>query len=118
VVLDEAERGDEIAVRLVGVHGQAAGEYALVAARRVGLAGRGFWVVLGGGLFQHPSTLLEDAVLARIRDDAPAAAAIRAGLPSAGGAVLLALEHAGAPVDERLLARLRAGLPSGEFFVG
>ncbi|HWQ15434.1 MAG TPA: BadF/BadG/BcrA/BcrD ATPase family protein [Roseiflexaceae bacterium] len=116
VLLDTAEEGDPTARRIVLAHGTALGDYALVAARKVGLAGQDFTLVLAGGIFRHPAPVLREALVARVREGAPGARPVSARLEPAAGALLLALEQAGTTVGEALLARLEATLPPPAFF--
>src|SRR5206468_2821134 len=90
-VLDEAAAGDAVAVELVTVAGSRLGDYARVAANRVGLLENGFAVVLCGGVLRHPSPLLRDRILARVPDGTPVPP------PAAPvvGPVLLAADSAG-----------------------
>jgi N-acetylglucosamine kinase-like BadF-type ATPase len=116
LLLDVAAEGDETARRIVVEHGAALGDYALVAARKTSLAVRPFTLVLAGGVFRHPSPLLREALVGRVRRDAPEAHPVHSRLEPAAGALLLAFELLGAPVDEALLARLGPTLPPASFF--
>jgi hypothetical protein len=115
-VLDEAERGDDVAVRLVAELGRTVAEYALVAAGRVGLVGSPFRLVFGGGLLQHrhASTSLEAAILATVSASSPGVTAVKADVPPVAGAVSLALEETGVETDERVTRHLREGLAALE----
>ena len=70
LLLDEAHAGDPVALRVVNEHGAALGDIALAAAQ-VGLAGARLPLVLAGGVFRHPTTVLEDAIVARVREALP-----------------------------------------------
>lgn len=94
VLLDAAEGGDETAARLVREHGEALGDYALVAARRVGLGGAAFDLYAAGGVMRHPSPLLRGALLARVRRGEPGATLRTGSLEPVVGAALLALRAA------------------------
>jgi N-acetylglucosamine kinase-like BadF-type ATPase len=115
-LLDEADRGDSLARRIVSKHGQALGDYALVAARRVGLEGRPFPVVLAGGVLRHPSPLLAEAIMARVRSHSPEAWPIRPRFEPVIGALFSALELASVPIDESLIKRVAASMPPTSFF--
>ena len=115
-LLDEAAAGDATAHRLVAAHGAALGDYALVAARRVGLEHAPFTLVLAGGVLRHASDLLPSAVVARVRRDSPAVRPVVSRLEPVAGAALLALEDAGVGVDAGLLERLAASLPPAALF--
>jgi N-acetylglucosamine kinase-like BadF-type ATPase len=116
VLLDEAGRGDATARRIAIEHGQALGDYALVAARQVGLIGAPFTLVLAGGVLRHPARLLAETLAARVRAAAPDVRVVDSRFEPAVGALLLALESAGVAIDEPLLARLTRSLPPAAFF--
>ncbi|MEP7356777.1 MAG: hypothetical protein ABI847_06020, partial [Anaerolineales bacterium] len=116
VLLDEAAAGDATARRLVAAHGAALGEYALVAARKVGLDQAPFTLVLAGGVLRHGSDVLPAAVVARVRRDAPGVQPVITRFEPVVGAALLALEAAGVRVDEALLERLAGSLPPAALF--
>jgi hypothetical protein len=97
-------------------HGAALGDYALVAARRVGIERNPFALVLAGGVLRHPTPLLREALIARVQSVAPGAKPLVSRFEPAVGALFLALETAGIAIDEPLRARLAATLPSAAFF--
>ncbi len=72
-LLDAADAGDPVGRDIVVRVGRVLGEYARLAARRVGLGEGGFPVVLAGGVFRHPSMLIRD----EIRSALPGAASRR-----------------------------------------
>ena len=95
VLLDEADRRDEEALRIVTAAGRAMGGQGRVSAERIGLEVAGATAVLGGGLFQHPGTVLADAVM----EELPGAVPHRTTLPPVVGAVMAAFDHLGEPSD-------------------
>ena len=111
VLLDTAQEGDATARRIVRCHGAALGDYALAAARRVGIEATPFTLVLAGGVLRHPSRLLRNAIVARVRRTAPGVRPVMSRYEPAVGALFLALEAAGVPIDQHLLARLVPTLP-------
>ncbi len=111
VLLDEADAGDAVARRIVREQGDDLGNYALVGARRVGLAGAAFTLVLTGGVFRHPSCELVDAVVARVRTASPDARPVRSRFEPAVGAVMLALQAAGETIDAGVPDRLAETVP-------
>src|SRR5579859_392128 len=115
-LLDEASAGDLTALRIARAHGTALGEYAMVAARRVGLEASDFTLVLAGGVLRHPSPVLKDALIERVRAEAPGARPVMSRFEPVVGAALLALEAAGVTVDAALLDRLAATLPPAALF--
>jgi N-acetylglucosamine kinase-like BadF-type ATPase len=116
MLLDVAERGDATARQIVCEHGAALGDYALVAARQVGIAALPFTLVLAGGVLRHPSALLAEALAGRVREAAPQVRVVRSSYEPAVGALLLALEAAGVSIDGAVMARLDASLPPTAFF--
>jgi N-acetylglucosamine kinase-like BadF-type ATPase len=116
VLLDVADRGDAPARQIVREHGAALGEYALVAARQVGIANEPFTLVLAGGVLRHPSPLLAEALVSRVRAAAPQVRVVRSQLEPVIGALLLALEAAGATIGDGVKARLEATMPPAAFF--
>lgn len=116
VLLDEATNGDPAALRIVQQHGTALGDYALVAARRVGLENTDFTLVMVGGVLRHPSPVLRTAVVERVRAAAPRVRPVMSRFEPVVGAVLLALEAAGVAPDEAVVERLAATLPPAALF--
>jgi hypothetical protein len=115
-LFDAADAGDPAARQILLSHGEALGDYALAAARKVGLLNESFTLVLAGGVLRHPSSILRDALVGRVRNAAPDVRAIQSRFEPAVGAVLLALELARIDIDAGLLARLAASLPGEAFF--
>jgi N-acetylglucosamine kinase-like BadF-type ATPase len=115
-LLDTADAGDPTARGIVTQHGASLGDYALTAARQVGLLEQPFRLVLAGGVLRHPSPLLREALVERVRSSAPQALPVRSALEPAAGALMLALEAAGVPATAALDERLAAGLPPPAFF--
>jgi N-acetylglucosamine kinase-like BadF-type ATPase len=115
-LFDAAEAGDVAARQILISHGQELGEYAVVAARKVGLLGTPFMLVLTGGVLRHPSPLLRDALVERVREAAPNVCATPSRFEPAVGAVLLALDILRIDPDAALLDRLEQTLPGAAFF--
>ncbi len=116
VLLDAAGAGDLIARRIVQEHGEALGDYALAAARQVGIEGGPFTLALTGGVFRHSCSLLAEALIARVRASSPGVVPVYSRFEPAVGALLLGLEAAGCSLDEPLLSRLTASLPDVSLF--
>jgi N-acetylglucosamine kinase-like BadF-type ATPase len=117
VLLDAADAGDATATRIATAHGAALGDYALVAAHRVGLGARAFAVALSGGVMRHPSPALRDALEARVLAGMPLAQiTVVRDLEPVAGAVLLALEGSGIRVTPEHRATLHATFPGSELF--
>jgi N-acetylglucosamine kinase-like BadF-type ATPase len=116
LLLDEADAGDLMARQIVQEHGRALGNYAIVAARRVGLEGTPFSLVLAGGVLRHPSTLLADTIIARVQTTSPEVRPTRSRFEPIVGVLFSALEAAGVTIDDALLARLIPTMPSSKLF--
>lgn len=111
ILLDEAQAGDALALRVVREHGTALGNIALAAARQVGLEGTSFPLVLAGGVFRHPTTALEDAIVARVRTASPAIQPIRSSAEPIIGVLIEALLAAGVAVEGALREQLLSITP-------
>jgi N-acetylglucosamine kinase-like BadF-type ATPase len=115
-LLDEAAAGDAAARKIVLEHGRALGEFARVAARKVGIEGTPFPLVLAGGVLRHPSTLLPDAIVEHVQITSPDARPIRSRFEPVIGALFTALEAAGVTIDDALLERLVPTIPPADLF--
>lgn len=115
-LFDAADAGDPVARQIVVSHGRALGDYAVIAARKVGLLEQPFTLVLTGGVLRHPSPLLRESLVARVREAAPAFQAIQSRLEPAAGAVLLALDLLSIACDPTVQEQLEKTLPSAAFF--
>ena len=116
ILLDEAQAGDSVASRVVQEHGIALGDYALAAARRVGIEGTVFTLVLAGGVFRHPSTVLEQAIIERVRSTSPDVRPTYCRFEPVIGVLFTALEAAGSVVDGTLLDKLIPTIPDPALF--
>lgn len=116
ILLDEAQAGDSVALRVVLEHGRALGDYALAAARRVGIEGTAFTLVLAGGVFRHPSSLLEDTIIERVRTTSPEVRPTRCRYEPVIGVLFTALEAAGGAVNGALLDKLIPTIPAPTLF--
>src|SRR5205085_4563152 len=106
LLLDEAQAGDDLALRIVREHGRALGDYAAAGARQVGIEGTPFALVLAGGVLRHPSTALPDAIIERVCTTSPAVRPTRCRFEPIIGVLFAALEAAQVPVDEAVLEKL------------
>jgi N-acetylglucosamine kinase-like BadF-type ATPase len=109
LVLDAAEAGDPIALRIIVEAGQTLAEYVGVARRKVGYEAGPYPLVLAGGMFRHPGLILRSEILGA----SPGAEAVDAGFEPVVGALLLAFDQIGHQPD---LDQLRASLPSAALF--
>lgn len=112
LLLDEADAGDLVALQVVREHGAGLGRIALVAMRNVGIENTAFPLVLAGGVFRHPTTALEDAIVASIQPSAPDVHPVRSPTEPIIGVLLQALSVAGVTIDQPLLDRLMPGIPA------
>ena len=113
LLLDAADAGDGVALSIVREAGTTLGEYACVAARKVGLGDAPFPLVLAGGVLRHPGCALKDAVNARVLRELPRAKPRLAPFEPVVGALLLALDTLPNSPDD---ARLTESLPPLDFF--
>ena len=116
ILLDEAQAGDAAARQIVEEHGTALGNYALVAARFVGLEGTAFRLVLAGGVLRHPSPLLADAIIARVRITSPDVQSVRYRYEPIIGVLFTALEAAEVAINDALLENLIPSIPAPSLF--
>ncbi|WP_291430481.1 N-acetylglucosamine kinase [Deinococcus sp.] len=116
VLLDEASTGDPTSLRIVLDHGASLGEYALAAARKVGLDGD-YLLTTSGGVMRHQSPILRDALLARVREAHPQVRWQASHHEPVFGALLLALEATGVNVNETVFRRLEETCPDDALFL-
>ena len=116
LLLDEAELGDAASLKIVCEHGRSLGDYALAAARQVGLSGP-YTLVTSGGVMRHPSKVLVQALMQRVHTVNPEVSWQASGHEPVFGALLLALELARHPVDAALLGRLESTCPEESVFL-
>jgi N-acetylglucosamine kinase-like BadF-type ATPase len=112
ILLDEAHAGDPVALRVVREHGEALGDIALAAARQVGLEGTAFPLVFAGGIFRHPTTVLEEAIVARVRTTSPLIRPIRSRAEPIAGVLVEALGAAGVAVTPDMLDGMLEAVPA------
>ncbi len=117
ILLDEAQAGDSVALRIVQEHGWVLGKYALVAARWVGIEGTAFPLVLAGGVFRHPSSLLIEAIIESVRTTSPAVRPMRYRFEPIIGVLFSALEIAQVTIDDVLLQKLTSTIPDASLFM-
>jgi N-acetylglucosamine kinase-like BadF-type ATPase len=108
LVLQEAEAGDPACRQIVLHAGASLGSSAAVVARRLGLGGRRFELVMAGGLFGGGNRLLEEALVDTVHRQAPLATPVHLTCKPVVGAALEALDLAGLPTDPGVRDRLVA----------
>lgn len=116
VLLDAAAVGDPTGLSLVQKHGAALGDYALAAARKVGLSGD-YLLTTSGGVMRHPSPILREALMKRVRASQPDVRWQASHHEPVFGALLLALELAGCTITEALFKRLEETCPDESLFL-
>ena len=109
-LINIAEAGDEAARSIVEDAGRELGVNANLVAERLGLAGSDYELVLSGGLFRSTTKILMDPLVATVRTVSPDVKPIRLVRPPVVGAVLLAFELAGVPVEETAADLIFSGL--------
>lgn len=115
-LFEAAEAGDAAAQQILIAHGESLGDYAVVAARKVGLLDTSFPLVLTGGVLRNPSHFLREALIERVREAAPCVGAVQSRFEPAAGAVLLALDLVAVHTDATLFDRLESTQPGALFF--
>lgn len=116
IVLDMAEAGDTAAEGIVQQHGLRLAEYAVAAARKVHLSAT-FPLVLNGGIFRHPGQKLVRAIVEHFATVYPHVTPVRSRYEPAVGALLLALESAGAVITDEVMDTLEQSLPARDLFL-
>jgi N-acetylglucosamine kinase-like BadF-type ATPase len=115
-VLDAAEEGDATARQIVQAEGTMLGDYALAAARKVGIATTPFPLVLAGSVFRHESEIMTTAMVERINSQCPGITVLRSELEPSAGALVIAREATGGKVDRKIRAKLKLTSPPPGFF--
>jgi N-acetylglucosamine kinase-like BadF-type ATPase len=112
-----AAGGDRAATRIVRAQGTALGEYAAAAARQVGFEREDrFPLALAGGVFRGAGQELGDAVAARVEQEFPRVCPSRSKLEPVAGALMLAFECHGLPIDPTRRGHIVATLPADGFY--
>jgi N-acetylglucosamine kinase-like BadF-type ATPase len=116
VLLNEVSRGDEVAREILFREATRHANAAHVAAREVGLDATPLSIVLTGGVLRHPSGLLEEAIGECVETFMPEARIINDSPEPVVGAVLLAMDLAGAADGPAVVEQLVATMPGPELF--
>ena len=106
VLLQAADEGDPVAVRLVNRLADEISVMAINAMRRLDLTGQATPVILGGGVITARNPLLLDNITGQLTEAAPRAQVRVIDVPPVVGAALLGLDQVDAPPAAE--ARLRA----------
>ncbi|BDI32047.1 N-acetylglucosamine kinase [Capsulimonas corticalis] len=115
-IQEVADTGDPVAVNLLRSYGEALGDYALAAARRVGIADQPFPLILAGGVLRHPAPLLAHSILGRVLEQAPRAQPGTSTRQPVEGAVVIAAEAAGITIDASFRRELAHTAPGDALF--
>jgi N-acetylglucosamine kinase-like BadF-type ATPase len=115
LLLNEAECGDTLAQKIVEEHARSLGDYALVAARKVGLTTQAFPLILTGGVMRHSSPIFKDALVERVRQEAPHLTVQAPNFEPVGGAVCVALDALDCHTPEAR-SLLQKTLPQASFY--
>jgi N-acetylglucosamine kinase-like BadF-type ATPase len=111
LVFEVSEAGDPVAQQLIREQGVELGTAANAVLRRLDLTEEDCDVVLGGSLFYGKGDLLMNTINETIDAVSSKAVVKRLDVPPVVGAILLAVESAGAAVGEQFVATLRRTLP-------
>ncbi|MCL2647124.1 MAG: hypothetical protein FWD61_08980 [Phycisphaerales bacterium] len=116
LVLDAAAQSDAAARQILDTQAFSAAKYVILAAKQVGILDQPFPLVLAGGVFRHPSHLLETTLLQHLRTLTPNACPIRAQIEPAAGALLAAMQLTGQTITPDLRNRLEETHPPPSLF--
>lgn len=116
ILLEEADRGDPAASRIIREQGQMLGDYALAAARRVGIEDSPYTLVLAGGILRHSYRKLVESIIAQVRTVSPEVTPARAAFEPAVGALFLAYDLVGVIVDDLVKTRIIESAPPDALF--
>lgn len=109
-LINIAEAGDEVARSILEYAARELGANANLVAERLGLAGSDYELVLAGGLFRSAARLLIDPLVAVVRTVSPDVKPVHLVRSPVVGAVLLAFELAGIPVEDTAADLIFSGL--------
>jgi len=117
LLFDEADRGDAAAQAIVQAHGEGLGTFVLAAARKVGIDGMAFPLVMGGGIFRHPSSLLAQATIDQVRTTSPDVQPRYSPYEPAVCVIMSALELACGRLGEEQIACIIKTIPDHTLFM-
>ena len=105
VVFDLAEAGDKVAQEIIQQAGVELGKLAKAVAEKLNLTGSKIQVALIGSVFKRKA-VLTPAIAAELRQLSDSVEILEPQFQPAAGAVILALQKLGVPIDERVLTNL------------
>lgn len=117
LLFDAAELGDAAARAIVQAHGEALGTFVQAAARKVGIEGMAFPLVMGGGIFRHSSPLLAKAIVTQVRTTSPDVQPRQSPYEPAICVVMSALELACGALTASQIANVRQTIPDRPLFI-
>lgn len=116
-LLEAAERGDPVALRVVMTHGAGLGAVAAAAARRVGIAHTQFALSFCGGLARGRAPELIDAATDAVRQSGQTPISVAPRWEPAIGALVIGLTAGRpGPLRDAVAARLDATAPPASFY--
>ncbi len=110
-VAEAAVQGDDVARQILGRAGQDLARLAVAVLTRLDMLERGMSVFPTGGVFQAGTAVLEPFT-AYLRQTSPETSVREPAFSPAIGALLMARQGAGYPIDELVLALIRETLPA------
>lgn len=112
LVFQAADQGDRVAQGIIRHVGCELGANAAAVARRLGMHGEAFDLVLAGGTFRSGSELLLGSIIASVRAIAPQAQLVQLQTAPVAGSTLLAMDATQAAVTPEVQQRLAAQVRS------
>jgi N-acetylglucosamine kinase-like BadF-type ATPase len=116
VVTATAAGGDRVAFGIVDEQARRLAIYAEIAARKVGLRGKPFPVVLSGSVLMAANSPVAAALFRHLAQFLPEGVPRIAALPQVAGALLDALAAGGVPVDVDVRDRIALTMPHAAFW--
>lgn len=116
ILFQEADRHDAAALRILQGHGEALAEFAVAAARKVGIVEGPFHLLLTGGVFRNPSAVLRHSLLARMQERGARFSVVDGRSEPVKGAVMAALRTQIGPISPAVSGTLARTLPPASFF--
>jgi N-acetylglucosamine kinase-like BadF-type ATPase len=102
LVFEEAQKGDEAAIKIISHFGTGCAELLVNGIKRLGMANLEVEIVLSGGIFKAESPLLREILSRDTIKEVPRAKFVEARYEPVVGAALLALENQGIELDAKI----------------
>lgn len=116
ILFQEADRRDAAALGILQRHGEALAEFAVAAARKVGIMEGPFHLLLTGGVFRNASPALRHHLLARMHERGARFSVVEGRSEPVKGAVMAALRTHIGPISPAISDTLDRTLPPASFF--